>query len=129
MPASADNSELTEIEEQRKELHRNVHLHLSLLLHAVKCDTANCPSAQCAKMKGVLNHGRTCTQLKTTGSCDLCRRIWALLQLHARKCKVSMCPVPKCMAIRERLLQLKRQQQALEDRRRHEMNRFYGRMG
>ena len=75
-------------------------------------------------MKGLLKHGAQCQQ-KATGGCNVCKRIWALLQIHARQCKASSCPVPNCMAIRERVRQLKKQQQAMDDRRREEMNRVY----
>ena len=43
----------------------------------------------------------------------------------ARQCKAKTCHVPNCMALRERVRQLKKQQQAMDDRRRQEMNRAY----
>lgn len=120
--ASGQQSELTEA--QRKERQRSIQLHMTLLLHAATCKSSKCPSANCTKMKGLLKHGSQC-QVKATGGCHVCKRIWALLQLHARQCKESACPVPNCMAIRERFRQLKKQQQAMDDRRREEMNRHY----
>jgi len=120
--ASGQQSELTEA--QRKERQRSIQLHMTLLLHAATCTSSKCPSANCTKMKGLLKHGSQC-QVKATGGCHVCKRIWALLQLHARQCKASSCPVPNCMAIRERFRQLKKQQQAMDDRRRQEMNRHY----
>ena len=122
--ASGQQPELTE--EQRKERQRSIQLHMTLLLHAATCTSTKCPSANCTKMKGLLKHGAQC-QIKATGGCNVCKRIWALLQIHARQCKTSTCPVPNCMAIRERVRQLKKQQQAMDDRRRQEMNRAYGR--
>jgi len=120
----ANQPELTE--EQRKERQRSIQLHMTLLQHAATCTSAKCPSANCTKMKGLLKHGASC-QIKATGGCNVCKRIWALLQIHARQCKASSCPVPNCMAIRERVRQLKKQQQAMDDRRRQEMNRAYHR--
>ena len=120
--ASGAQVELTE--EQRKERQRSIQLHMTLLQHAATCTSAKCPSANCTKMKGLLKHGAQC-QIKATGGCNVCKRIWALLQIHARQCKASSCPVPNCMAIRERVRQLKKQQQAMDDRRRQEMNRAY----
>jgi E1A/CREB-binding protein len=120
--ASGQQSELTE--EQRKERQRSIQLHMTLLLHAASCNSPKCPSANCTKMKGLLKHGAQC-QVKATGGCNVCKRIWALLQIHARQCKAKNCPVPNCMAIRERVRQLKKQQQAMDDRRRQEMNRAY----
>jgi E1A/CREB-binding protein len=120
--ASGQQSELTEA--QRKERQRSIQLHMTLLKHAATCTSPKCPSANCTKMKGLLKHGAQC-QVKATGGCNVCKRIWALLQIHARQCTESSCPVPNCMAIRERVRQLKKQQQAMDDRRRQEMNRAY----
>jgi E1A/CREB-binding protein len=122
IPVAGPQTELTEA--QRKERQRSIQLHMTLLLHAATCTSAKCPSANCTKMKGLLKHGAQCTQ-KATGGCNVCKRIWALLQIHARQCKATPCPVPNCMAIRERVRQLKKQQQAMDDRRRQEMNRVY----
>lgn len=122
IPVAGQQTELTEA--QRKERQRSIQLHMTLLLHAATCTSPKCPSANCTKMKGLLKHGAQCTQ-KATGGCNVCKRIWALLQIHARQCKATACPVPNCMAIRERVRQLKKQQQAMDDRRRQEMNRVY----
>ncbi len=122
IPVAGQQTELTEA--QRKERQRSIQLHMTLLLHAATCSSAKCPSANCTKMKGLLKHGAQCT-VKATGGCNVCKRIWALLQIHARQCKAEQCPVPNCMAIRERVRQLKKQQQAMDDRRRQEMNRVY----
>jgi E1A/CREB-binding protein len=115
-------SELTAA--QRAERQRSIQLHMTLLLHAATCNSPKCPSANCTKMKGLLKHGTQC-QIKASGGCNVCKRIWALLQIHARQCKMVQCPVPSCLLIRERIRQLKMQQQAMDDRRRQEMNRAY----
>lgn len=120
--ATGQQSELTQA--QRAERQRSIQLHMTLLLHAATCVSPKCPSANCTKMKGLLKHGAHC-QIKATGGCHVCKRIWALLQIHARQCKAEQCPVPNCMAIRERFRQLIKQQQAMDDRRREEMNRHY----
>ena len=122
IPISGQQPELTEA--QRRERQRSIQLHMTLLQHAATCNSAKCPSANCTKMKGLLKHGAQC-QIKATGGCNVCKRIWALLQIHARQCKLKNCLVPNCMAIRERVRQLKKQQQAMDDRRRIEMNRAY----
>jgi len=122
IPVSGQQTELTEA--QRKERQRSIQLHMTLLQHAATCNNPKCPSANCTKMKGLLKHGAQCA-IKANGGCNVCKRIWALLQIHARQCKASQCPVPNCMAIRERVRQLKKQQQAMDDRRRQEMNRVY----
>ena len=124
-PIPVSNGQQTELTDaQRKERQRSIQLHMTLLLHAATCNSVKCPSANCTKMKGLLKHGAQC-QVKATGGCNVCKRIWALLQIHARQCKLKQCMVPNCMAIRERVRQLKKQQQAMDDRRRLEMNRAY----
>lgn len=118
------NQQSTLTPEQRKERQRSIALHMTLLLHASTCRSAKCTSANCAKMKGLLKHGAGC-KVKANGGCNVCKRIWALLQIHARQCKAENCPVPNCMAIRERYRQLQLQQQAMDDRRRQMMNKTY----
>jgi len=111
-------------EEQRKERQRSIQLHMTLLLHAATCSSPKCHSQNCAKMKGLLKHGETCPT-KAAGGCNVCKRIWTLLQIHARQCKDPKCPVPKCLAIRERFRQIAQQQRAMDDRRRQQMNIHY----
>ena len=90
----------------------NLQLHIQLIEHASRCKS--CPSLNCKKMKSYLQHGKTC-KLKASGGCKICKRIWTLLRIHAQKCKDSVCPIPQCMAIRERIRQLAKQQQAMDD--------------
>jgi E1A/CREB-binding protein len=81
-----------------------------------------CSSSNCVKMKSYLKHSSSC-RIKVQGGCQICKRIWMLLRVHAQKCKDQNCPIPQCNAIREKLRQLQKQQQAMDDRRRLEMNR------
>jgi len=111
-------------EAQRRERQRNLQLHIQLIEHASRCTSSSCGSSNCAKMKSYLKHGRTC-KLKASGGCKICKRIWTLLRIHAQKCKDTVCPIPQCMAIREKIRQLAKQQQAMDDRRRQEMNRAF----
>lgn len=67
-------------------------------------------------------HAAGC-RIKVQGGCKICKRIWTLLRIHAQKCKDPKCPIPQCNAIREKMRQLQKQQQAMDDRRRLEMNR------
>ena len=113
--------------EQRKQRQRNLMLHIQLIEHAAKCRSATCTSTNCAKMKNYLKHSGQC-KVKVSGGCKICKRIWTLLRIHAQKCKNKNCPIPQCTAIREKMRQLQKQQQAMDDRRRQEMNRHY-RMG
>ena len=118
------NTQSTLTVEQRKERARSIALHMTLLLHASTCRSPTCNSANCAKMKGLLKHGDGC-KIKANGGCNVCKRIWALLQIHARQCKSDNCPVPNCLAIREKFRHLQLQQQAMDDRRRQMMNQTY----
>ena len=118
------NQQSTLTAEQRKERARSIALHMTLLLHASTCRSPSCTSANCAKMKGLLKHGDGC-KIKANGGCNVCKRIWALLQIHARQCKSDNCPVPNCLAIREKFRHLQLQQQAMDDRRRQMMNQTY----
>ncbi len=111
-------------EEQRKERQRSIQLHMTLLLHAASCSSTTCQSQNCAKMKSLLKHGDSCPT-KTSGGCNICKRIYTLLQIHARGCKDPKCPVPKCLAFRQRFRQLALQQRAMDDRRRQHMNSQY----
>jgi len=114
-------------EEQRRERERNIQLHITLIEHASRCTSTTCKSSNCQKMKSYLKHGLVCT-VKASGGCKLCKRIWTLLRIHAQQCKSNACPIPQCIAIRKRIRQLQQKQQAMDDRRRQEMNRHY-RMG
>ena len=109
-------------DEERKQRQRSVMLHIQLIEHASRCNSTSCSSTNCAKMKQFLQHARKC-HIKAQGGCKICKRIWTLLRIHANKCKDPNCPVPQCTLIREKLRQLQKQQQAMDDRRRLEMNR------
>jgi len=86
----------------------SIRLHMRLLKHASACRDANCPSANCRKMKDLMRHGATCTT-RVQGGCAICRRIWALLQIHARQCTRGSCPVPKCASLKAQLAQMQHQ--------------------
>jgi E1A/CREB-binding protein len=114
------SSGLTDAE--RADRHRKLMIQIQLIEHASRCDSTFCASTNCAKMKTYLKHSSQC-RIKVVGGCKICKRIWTLLRIHAQKCKDSECPVPQCNAIREKMRQLQKQQQAMDDRRRLEMNR------
>jgi E1A/CREB-binding protein len=111
-------------EAQRKQRQRNLMLHIQLIEHASRCTSTSCSSTNCAKMKNYLQHAKMC-RVKVQGGCRICKRIWTLLRIHAQKCKDPNCPIPQCNAIRDKMRQLQKQQQAMDDRRRLEMNRHY----
>jgi len=118
---SSGTSKLTAAE--REERQQSIKLHIQLLEHASGCNSGTCTS-NCQQMKGFLSHERQC-QEKSHGTCKICKRIWTLLRIHAQQCKERTCHIPQCNAIRERIRQIQKQQQAMDDRRRQEMNRTY----
>ena len=109
-------------EDERKQRQRKLLMHIQLIEHASRCKSKQCTSTNCQKMKNYLIHAAGC-QVKVQGGCKICKRIWTLLRIHAQKCKDPKCPIPQCNAIREKMRQLQKQQQAMDDRRRLEMNR------
>ena len=72
-------------------------------------------------LQNLLAHGAKC-QTKVQGGCNVCRRIWALLQIHARQCRKQNCQVPKCRQLKEQLRAIENQQAAMDERRRQAMN-------
>ncbi len=70
---SGSNSNLTA--DERRERKRNINLHIKLLEHASLCDSTNCTSSNCAKMKQYLKHSQVCKvrtllhYYNTKGSC------------------------------------------------------------
>jgi len=107
---------------ERAQRQRNLMMHIQLIEHASGCVSKSCSSSNCARMKRYLKHASTCS-VKVQGGCKICKRIWTLLRIHAQKCKKPKCPIPQCTLIREKMRQLQKQQQAMDDRRRLEMNR------
>ena len=114
-PNAELKAEIAALEAQRAALRaretpqaRSIRLHMRLLDHASACRAADCPSANCGKMKDLLRHGATCTT-RVQGGCAICRRIWALLQIHARQCTRGSCPVPKCASLKAQLAQMQQQ--------------------
>ena len=87
---------------------------MQLLVHSSMCNDPNCQSQNCKRVKMLFKHGLEC-KVKYQGGCNLCRRMWALLQIHAKSCRVENCPVPRCMDLRAHA---RRQQQHAEQRRR-----------
>jgi E1A/CREB-binding protein len=118
--SAQERSGLSDAERQQRQ--RNLIMHIQLIEHASGCVSKTCGSSNCAKMKNYLHHASIC-RVKVQGGCKICKRIWTLLRIHAQKCKKPKCPIPQCTAIREKMRQLQKQQQAMDDRRRLEMNR------
>lgn len=87
--------------QKQKVRQKSLHLHLKLLRHASSCMSSNCPSPNCAKMKAYLFHSRMCEE-RYQGGCQLCDRIWTLINYHADSCKNRNCTVTNCQLIKEK---------------------------
>ncbi len=102
------------VDAEREARHKQLQRTMELLVHASSCTDRNCPSSNCLKVKALFNHGLNC-KIKFSNGCQLCRRMWALLQIHAKGCRATNCPVPRCKELKEFR---RRSQQQSEDRRR-----------
>jgi E1A/CREB-binding protein len=84
----------------KQDRRQSVILHMRLLLHAASCQNRACANENCPKMKQLLKHGAEC-KVRATGGCNLCKRVWTLLQIHAKQCSDDMCKVPRCVDLRK----------------------------
>jgi len=73
-------------------------------------------------VQGLLEHSKVCTARANKQMCQVCRRVYALLHIHARDCRDDRCAVLHCKVFRERIKQMRRQQNQLDQRRRAAMN-------
>jgi E1A/CREB-binding protein len=121
-PAKKPASREAESAERRRARQKSVDLHMRLLIHSSSCTNPQCPSQNCRKMKGLLEHTKVCSSRSTKKPCQICRRVFALLQIHSRDCRDDACPVLYCKVFRERVRQMRRQQNQLDMRRRAAMN-------
>ena len=87
-------------EEDRRDRAAQIQRTMELLVHATTCRVANCGSPNCTKVKHLFKHAMSC-QIKAGGGCQLCRKMWTLLQVHSKGCKVTNCPVPRCRDLKE----------------------------
>ena len=115
-------------EEQRRDRQRSLLVHLQLLMHSVNCDSKECVSRNCIKMKEFIKHEMEC-KIKVQKGCPQCKRMYNLLQMHAKACRLEVCKVPNCGAIREHIKQMEMRQQLMDDRRRAMMNQMYNQTG
>lgn len=102
--------------------------YLDVLTHAAHCKgpSGGCQLKNCARMKQLIVHVKTC-QVTHSGGCKICARLLSLIIIHARSCAArgDSCRLPYCDKIRERNERLRRQQLFMDDRRRHAQNAFY----
>ena len=107
-------------EEDRRDRAAQIQRTMELLVHATTCRVANCGSPNCTKVKHLFKHAMSC-QIKAGGGCQLCRKMWTLLQVHSKGCKVTNCPVPRCRDLKE----YRRRAQNQAEERRREQYRAY----
>ncbi|KAL2522940.1 histone acetyltransferase HAC12-like [Forsythia ovata] len=76
---------------------------LNLLVHANWCRGTRdnpCSHPNCRKVKIFFLHSRNC-EVRLSGGCKHCKRIWFLLCLHSRNCRESNCSMPRCMELKK----------------------------
>jgi hypothetical protein len=59
---------------------RNLQRMMDLVVHTATCVNPACPSCNCLKMKTLFVHGLTCQIEAPARKCQMCRRLWTLLQ-------------------------------------------------
>jgi E1A/CREB-binding protein len=84
---------LTQVERDQRQV--QLQRTMELLKHACSCQDSNCSSSSCRKVRALFQHAVHC-QLKVTGGCPHCKKMWCLLTLHAKSCVEPNCPVPRC---------------------------------
>jgi len=123
---SESSSSASALAARRAQQH-NVDLHIRLLEHASNCHK-ECKSRNCPKMKAYIKEFLSHNvpgMPSSCGGCRVCKKIRAMIGIHAQRCRKSKCGVPECGVFKEKIRQIMRQQQAMDDRRRMEMNRIY----
>lgn len=105
---------------------KSLQAYLEVLTHAANCPgPPACKLNNCAKMKSLFVHVKTC-DITNKKSCKICTRLLSLIIIHARSCDTrGSCTLPFCDRIRERNERLRRQQQFMDDRRRQAQNEHY----
>jgi len=103
----AENEKVTSAEAQRKAMAYSLQMNLKLLLHTSTCQSDNCQSLNCGKMKGLLRHNMTCQARRNQLPCSVCRRVVTLLHFHARECRSAPdeCHVLHCKLFKEHIKQ------------------------
>jgi len=86
---------VNEWENKTDAVKQNAQLDIQLIGHASVCTLSNCNS-NCTKMKQLLKHEREC-EVKVSGNCKLCLRIWNLFHIHAQRCNIENCQIPLCL--------------------------------
>ncbi|GFH07343.1 uncharacterized protein HaLaN_02130, partial [Haematococcus lacustris] len=100
-------------EAERRERSEQLQRTMALLVHACSCNNVQCSSSSCRKVRALFQHAVGC-HLKVTGGCQLCKKMWFLLNLHAKSCSRSDCPVPRCRELKD----LRRKQTARQEEQR-----------
>ena len=84
-----------EAQKRREDMLRRIQKSSELLRHATECADRNCTVPNCVKIRMHWLHMCRC-QVRVSGGCTHCKRMWAVLQMHARHCQDLNCAVPRC---------------------------------
>ncbi|GAB2288829.1 hypothetical protein Dimus_023140 [Dionaea muscipula] len=73
-----------------------------IVLHVFRCCTSDCcVTPNCRTLKKLIDHSHKC-QIRFSGGCQCCRKLFSLLVNHAKICTDSDCGVPYCRDLKNR---------------------------
>jgi E1A/CREB-binding protein len=90
-----DENRMRLTEQERLERQQQLQKTLELLVHSCNCNNPSCSSSSCRRLRQLFAHAVSC-EVKVTGGCTVCKKMWCLLNLHAKSCTSSDCAVPRC---------------------------------
>ncbi|KAG4911888.1 hypothetical protein JHK82_052477 [Glycine max] len=70
------------------------------LCHSIK--TQPCTYPHCSQIKKLFAHASRC-EVRLSGGCQFCKKVWQGLTLHSRNCKDSACRIPRCMDLKKQI--------------------------
>jgi E1A/CREB-binding protein len=101
----------------------NIGTVLAAILHASKCQDADCTVDHCHKMKRVIGHVKSCPKGGVPAGCPVCKQFVQVSLNHARTCNAAQCLVPFCLMLRQRQM---RQRNKLAANKRRQMMMLQG---
>eukprot|EP00256_Glycine_max_P068196 XP_025982791.1 histone acetyltransferase HAC12-like [Glycine max] len=70
------------------------------LCHSIK--TQPCTYPHCRQIKKLFAHASRC-EIRFSGGCQFCKKVWQGLTLHSKNCRDSACRIPRCMDLKKQV--------------------------